>query len=118
MTRAPQAFRSLESGERRAAWINLLQNSRPLIMGVVNITPDSFSDGGRFFDHQAALDQARALAAAGADILDIGGESTRPAADPVPLEEELRRVVPVIDALSRELDLPISIDTYKAPVAR
>lgn len=118
MTRAPQAFRSLESGERRAAWTNLLQTSRPLIMGVVNITPDSFSDGGRFFDHQAALDQARALAAAGADILDIGGESTRPAADPVPLEEELRRVVPVIDALSRELDLPISIDTYKAPVAR
>ena len=87
-------------------------------MGVVNITPDSLSDGGRFFDHRAALDQARALAAAGADILDIGGESTRPAADPVPLEEELRRVVPVIDALSRELDLPISIDTYKAPVAR
>ncbi len=118
MTRAPQAFRSLESGERRAAWTSLLQTSRPLIMGVVNITPDSFSDGGRFFDHQAALDQARALAAAGADILDIGGESTRPAADPVPLEEELRRVVPVIEALSRELDLPISIDTYKAPVAR
>ncbi len=118
MTRAPQAFRSLESGERRAAWTNLLQTSRPLIMGVVNITPDSFSDGGRFFEPQAALDQARALAAAGADILDIGGESTRPAADPVPLEEELRRVVPVIDALSRELDLPISIDTYKAPVAR
>jgi dihydropteroate synthase len=87
-------------------------------MGVVNITPDSFSDGGRFFDHQAALDQARALAAAGADILDIGGESTRPAADPVPLEEELRRVVPVIETLGRELDLPISIDTYKAPVAR
>lgn len=118
MTRAPQAFRSLESGERRAAWTDLLQASRPLIMGVVNITPDSFSDGGRFFDPQAALDQARALAAAGADILDIGGESTRPAAAPVPLEEELRRVVPVIDTLSRELDLPISIDTYKAPVAR
>lgn len=118
MTRAPQAFRSLESGERRAAWTNLLQTSRPLIMGVVNITPDSFSDGGRFFDHRAALDQARALAAAGADILDIGGESTRPAAAPVPLEEELRRVVPVIGALNRELDLPISIDTYKAPVAR
>jgi dihydropteroate synthase len=87
-------------------------------MGVVNVTPDSFSDGGRFFDRQAALDQARALAAAGADILDIGGESTRPAADPVPLEEELDRVVPVVEILGRELDLPISIDTYKAPVAR
>jgi len=87
-------------------------------MGVVNITPDSFSDGGRFFETQPALDQARALAASGADILDIGGESTRPFADPVPLEEELRRVIPVIDTLSRELVLPISIDTYKAPVAR
>ncbi len=118
MTGAPQAFRSLEKGQRRAFWTHLLQAPRPLIMGVVNITPDSFSDGGRFFDHQAALDQARALAAAGADILDIGGESTRPAADPVPLEEELRRVVPVIETLGRELDLPISIDTYKAPVAR
>ncbi|MEW6658173.1 MAG: dihydropteroate synthase [Thermodesulfobacteriota bacterium] len=118
MTGAPQVFRSLESGKRRAAWANLLQAPRPLIMGVVNITPDSFSDGGRFFDHQAALDQARALAAAGADILDIGGESTRPAADPVPLEEELRRVVPVVATLGRELDLPLSIDTYKAPVAR
>jgi dihydropteroate synthase len=118
MTGASQAFRSLESGKRPAAWANLLQASRPLIMGVVNITPDSFSDGGRFFAGPAALDQARALAAAGADILDIGGESTRPGADPVPLEEELRRVVPVIDTLSRELSLPIAIDTYKAPVAR
>ena len=118
MTGASQAFRSLESGKRPAAWVNLLQASRPLIMGVVNITPDSFSDGGCFFEPQAALDQARSLAAAGADILDIGGESTRPAADPVPLEEELRRVVPVIATLSRELGLPISIDTYKAPVAR
>jgi len=87
-------------------------------MGVVNVTPDSFSDGGRFFDATAALAQARALAAAGADILDIGGESTRPFADPVPLEEELRRVVPVIQALAAEIGLPISIDTYKAPVAR
>ena len=118
MTAAPQAFRSLEREELRTAWTRLLQTSRPLIMGVVNVTPDSFSDGGRFFDHQAALDQGRALAAAGADILDIGGESTRPAADPVSLEEELRRVVPVIATLSRELGLPISIDTYKAAVAR
>ncbi len=118
MTGATQAFRSLESGKRRAAWADLLQAPRPLIMGVVNITPDSFSDGGHFFERQAALDQARALAAAGADILDIGGESTRPFADPVSLEEELRRVIPVIATLSRELNLPISIDTYKAPVAR
>jgi len=118
MTGAPQAFRSLESGKRRAVWADLLQASRPLIMGVLNITPDSFSDGGRFFERQAALDQARGLAAAGADILDIGGESTRPCADPVSLEEELDRVIPVIETLSRELNLPISIDTYKASVAR
>ncbi|OGP71231.1 MAG: dihydropteroate synthase [Deltaproteobacteria bacterium RBG_13_60_28] len=87
-------------------------------MGVVNITPDSFSDGGRFFHRDDALAQARALAAAGADILDIGGESTRPFAEPVSLEEELRRVIPVIETLAGEVNLPISIDTYKAPIAR
>ena len=91
---------------------------RPLLMGVVNVTPDSFSDGGRFFEFDAALDQARALTAAGADILDIGGESTRPFAEPVELKEELRRVIPLIEALAAEIPLPISIDTYKAPVAR
>jgi len=114
----PQASRSPESGRRRLAWANLLQTPRPLIMGVVNITPDSFSDGGRFFHRDAALAQARALAAAGADILDIGGESTRPFAEPVPLEEELRRVIPVIETLAGEVNLTISIDTYKAPIAR
>jgi dihydropteroate synthase len=103
---------------RRQIWADLLAAPRPLIMGVLNITPDSFADGGRFFDHAAALAQARALVAAGADILDIGGESTRPFADPVPLEEELRRVLPVIDAILPEITIPISIDTYKAPVAR
>jgi dihydropteroate synthase len=87
-------------------------------MGVLNVTPDSFADGGLYFDHDAALAQARALVAAGADILDIGGESTRPFADPVPLEEELRRVLPVIDAIVPEITIPISIDTYKAAVAR
>jgi dihydropteroate synthase len=103
---------------RRQIWADLLAAPRPLIMGVLNITPDSFADGGRFFDHAAALAQARVLVAAGADILDIGGESTRPYADPVPLEEELRRVLPVIDAIFPEITIPISIDTYKAPVAR
>ena len=73
--------------ERRHVWTALLAASRPLIMGVLNVTPDSFADGGRFFDHAAALAQARALVAAGADILDIGGESTRPFADPVSLDE-------------------------------
>ena len=104
--------------ERRQVWTNLLAAPRPLIMGVLNVTPDSFADGGLYFDHAAALAQARALVAAGADILDIGGESTRPFADPVPLEEELRRVLPIIDAIAPEINIPISIDTYKAPVAR
>jgi len=101
----------------RHNWQDLLAQPRPLIMGIINITPDSFSDGGRCFDRRDAIDQARALAAAGADILDIGGESTRPFAEPVPLEEELRRVLPVIRAIAGELATPISIDTYKARVA-
>ncbi len=107
-----------EIPERRRVWAALLGAPRPLIMGVLNITPDSFTDGGLFFDYAAALAQARALVAAGADLLDIGGESTRPFADPVPLSEELRRVVPVIEALAPEITIPISIDTYKAEVAR
>lgn len=104
--------------ERRQVWADLLAAPRPLIMGVLNVTPDSFADGGLYFDHAAALTQARALVAGGADILDIGGESTRPFADPVSLAEELRRVLPVIEAIAPEITIPISIDTYKAPVAR
>ena len=100
------------------AWPELLGTPRPLIMGILNVTPDSFADHGRHFDHAAALDHARRLVAAGADILDVGGESTRPFAEPVPLEEELRRVIPVIAALAPEIPIPISIDTYKASVAR
>jgi dihydropteroate synthase len=87
-------------------------------MGILNVTPDSFADHGRFFDPATALAQAQALVAAGADILDVGGESTRPFAEPVPLEEELRRVIPLIEAIAPEISIPISIDTYKAPVAR
>lgn len=91
---------------------------RTCIMGVVNVTPDSFSDGGKFLTHEAAVAQGRRLAADGADILDIGGESTRPFADPVPAEAEIKRVVPVIAKLADELSIPISIDTMKAEVAR
>jgi dihydropteroate synthase len=92
---------------------------RPRIMGVVNVTPDSFSDGGRFLDRDRAIAQAEALAEAGADLLDLGGESTRPGAQPVPPAEERARVVPVIAALrARGLSLPISIDTRNAEVAR
>lgn len=91
---------------------------RTCIMGVVNVTPDSFSDGGKFLTHEAAVAQGRRLAADGADILDIGGESTRPFADPVPADAEIKRVVPVIARLADELSIPISIDTMKAEVAR
>lgn len=88
------------------------------IMGIVNVTPDSFSDGGRFFRSEAAVSQGLALARAGADVLDIGGESTRPFSDPVSIEEEIRRVVPVIEILAGRIPIPISIDTTKAAVAR
>jgi dihydropteroate synthase len=102
------------------AWNNhhLDIGHRTLIMGIVNVTPDSFSDGGRFHSLQAALDQARRLAAAGADIIDIGGESTRPFADAVPVEKEMARVIPVIERLVGHIDVPISIDTTKAAVAQ
>ena len=88
-----------------------------LIMGVVNVTPDSFSDGGRWFGFQAALDHARQLIRDGADVLDIGGESTRPGAQPVTLSEEIDRVVPLIQVVANEWDGPISIDSLKPEVA-
>lgn len=91
---------------------------RTLIMGIVNVTPDSFSDGGKFHSLEAAVAQASHLAASGADIIDIGGESTRPFAEAVSTEEEIERVVPVIERLAHRIDLPISIDTTKADVAR
>ncbi len=90
---------------------------RTLIMGVLNVTPDSFSDGGRFFEESQAVEQGRRLAEEGADILDIGGESTRPGAKPLPDEEEGRRVLPVIERLAPRVPIPISIDTRKSWVA-
>jgi dihydropteroate synthase len=95
----------------------------PLVVGVLNVTPDSFSDGGRFLSHRAAIEQAHAMAAEGADIIDVGGESTRPGAESVSATEELARVLPVIEALVRggegrpRLPLPVSIDTHKPEVA-
>jgi dihydropteroate synthase len=89
-----------------------------LIMGVVNVTPDSFSDGGKFFDAAAAVEHGLKLAEQGAEILDIGGESTRPRATPVGEAEELRRVIPVIEQLAARVKIPISIDTMKPAVAR
>ncbi|HXT13702.1 MAG TPA: dihydropteroate synthase [Candidatus Angelobacter sp.] len=89
-----------------------------LVMGVVNVTPDSFSDGGKFFDTAAAVEHGLKLATQGAEILDIGGESTRPRATAVPEQEELRRVIPVIEQLAARVKIPISIDTMKPGVAR
>jgi dihydropteroate synthase len=91
---------------------------RPLLMGIVNVTPDSFSDGGQFLDVDAAVAHGRALADAGADLLDIGGESTRPRAKPVSDKEEIARVIPVIRRLVDEIEVPISVDTRKACVAQ
>src|SRR4051812_35496549 len=90
---------------------------RPLVMGIVNVTPDSFSDGDLHSDADAAVEHALRLVAEGADLLDIGGESTRPGAAVVPLDEELRRVVPVVERLAKLTLIPISIDTSKAGVA-
>ncbi len=96
----------------------LLDLSRPVVMGVLNVTPDSFSDGGRFFAAEQAVERAAEMVAEGADIIDVGGESTRPGAEPVSAAHEMERVVPVIDVLSRELDVPVSVDTSKPEVIR
>jgi dihydropteroate synthase len=93
-----------------------IPGTRPLVMGIVNVTPDSFSDGGRFVDPAAAIAHGRRLAAQGAAVVDVGGESTRPGAEPVPLDEELDRVLPVVEGLARA-GLTVSIDTRKAEVA-
>ncbi|WP_239565596.1 dihydropteroate synthase [Brevibacillus fulvus] len=102
----------LKCGDYQLPW-----GQRTLVMGILNVTPDSFSDGGRYNNVENALAHARLLVEAGADIIDVGGESTRPGYAPVDAAEELRRVIPVIEALSREVKVPLSIDTYKAEVA-
>lgn len=107
---------------RAATWRLRSRNLRfpplPLWMGIVNVTPDSFSDGGHYFDPQRAVAHALELVDQGADLLDIGGESTRPYSAPVPAQEELRRVLPVIEQLAAQVSIPLSIDTSKALVAR
>jgi dihydropteroate synthase len=102
----------------QALLATVADRSRTLIAGILNVTPDSFSDGGRYLRRDAAAQRAREMASVGADIIDIGGESTRPGADPVTLDEELGRVIPVIEALAQEPGLVISVDTRKAGVAR
>ncbi len=95
----------------------LIWGQRTYVMGILNVTPDSFSDGGQYFDLESAIAQGKKLVAEGADILDIGGQSTRPGATIVPLDEELRRVVPVVKALAAMVHVPISIDTTRSVVA-
>jgi dihydropteroate synthase len=96
----------------------LALGERTLVMGIINVTPDSFADGGLRFDEGRAVADGLQMVADGADILDVGGESTRPGAEPLPEDEELRRVLPVVERLAREGAVPVSVDTYKAAVAR
>lgn len=100
-------------GGREFVW-----GGRTYVMGIVNVTPDSFSGDGVAYDVAAAVDQAVGMSRDGADIIDVGGESTRPGFEPISIEEEIRRTAPVIEKLVREVDIPLSIDTYKAEVAR
>jgi dihydropteroate synthase len=97
---------------------NLKLGKETLLMGILNVTPDSFSDGGFFFDKEKAVAHGLKLVEEGANLIDVGGESTRPGSKPLPLEEELRRVIPVIESLKKEVNIPISIDTYKSTVAK
>ncbi len=112
---AAEAFEALRRPRPRIAGLSL---DRPRIMGIVNITPDSFSDGGGLPTAQAAIDHARRLEEEGADILDLGAESTRPGSDPVPVEEELRRLMPVLEGLAGRVRALISVDTRNAEVMR
>jgi dihydropteroate synthase len=105
--------RPITIGGREFVW-----GARTYVMGIVNLTPDSFSGDGLALDVEAAVAKASRMAEEGADVIDVGGQSTRPGFDPISAEEEIRRTVPVVERLARELDVPISIDTYKAEVAR
>src|ERR1700736_418875 len=109
MTRRPYVW--------KLAQRELLCGERPLLMGVVNVTPDSFSDGGKYLDPDRAFSKAVALEGAGADILDIAAEPTRPGSSRISAAEELQRLVPVLKRLREKIGIPISVDTYKAEVA-
>jgi dihydropteroate synthase len=116
VTEAPKKGRDTGLFHLRAGRFTL-SLERPLVMGVVNVTPDSFSDGGRFFDRDAAVAHARRLIEEGADILDIGGESTRPGAAPVSEADEIKRILPVMEALS-DVEIPVSVDTRRPAVMK
>jgi len=118
----PVPVRSAAGGQRSALLLEgkgcSVDLARPCIMGILNVTPDSFYDGGRFATVEAALSQGRHLAAQGADIIDVGGESTRPGSAAVSADLELERIVPVVEALRSEVSVPLSVDTWKSVVAR
>lgn len=118
MTASDKSTQSLYNQPLRVGPYELPLHRRTLVMGILNVTPDSFSDGGRYNQVDRALEHAHRLVKEGADILDVGGESTRSGATPVSLEEELERIIPVIEVLAKEIDVPISVDTYKAEVAK
>lgn len=123
MTAFRRELRTLLENISRKEWVYLLHDGqlivdRPFIMGILNVTPDSFSDGGKFFDREAGLRHAMEMLEAGADIIDVGGESTRPGSEPVSLEEEWRRIAPVIAHLTKTDSCLISVDTYKSEIAR
>ncbi len=119
-----EELRNLLTNFKRKRWeiecakYTLRPGGRALIMGILNVTPDSFANGGRYDTLDSALLQAERMAEEGADIIDVGGESTRPGTRPVPLKEEMKRTIPVIKRLAKRINLPISIDTYKSRVAR
>ncbi len=117
MTEMLKNLQGYQPYELQSGNFSLPLGNRTLVMGILNITPDSFSDGGKYIDLDLAVEHAKQMVADGADLIDVGGESTRPGAVAVSTEEELRRVIPVLERLSRELAVPMSIDTYKAEVA-
>jgi dihydropteroate synthase len=114
---ADQSF-SARANQWRLRTRTLELPRRPLVVGIINVTPDSFSDGGQFLDIDAAVDHGLTLAADGAELLDVGGESTRPYSEPVAAADELQRVLSVVERLVRQVQIPVSIDTSKATVAR
>src|SRR3990172_5863803 len=104
----------------KLSWKNFCLDfsKKTYIMGILNVTPDSFSDGGLYFDKSTAVKRAFQMVEEGADMIDIGGESTRPGSEPITIEEELMRTIPVIEALARGIKIPLCIDTYKSEVAK
>lgn len=112
------AWESAGSRTVNCGGLEITLGERTVVMGILNVTPDSFSDGGQFYDFSVAIERAKQMVAEGADIIDVGAESTRPTSTALSLEDELERIIPIVETLVKEIDVPISVDTYKADVAR